>query len=337
MDEVKNEAQTDGKVLEVLELKKYFPLRQDMISQLRGREAKVVRAVDGVSFAIRQGETLGLAGESGCGKTTTGKVIVRLENPTDGKIVYEGRNIAALREKELLRFRRRAQMVFQDPYESLNPRFSVVEVLTEPLVIHGIGSRKDRRDTAARMLERVGLRPPPYFLDRYPHEMSGGQRQRVAIARALILEPKILIADEPVSMLDVSIRAGVVNLMRELIDQMGLASIYISHDLSLIRYVCHRTGIMYLGRIVETGPTEDVIRCPRHPYAQALLSAVPVPDPEDRLREDPLEGESPNPIDLPPGCRFRPRCKKVMKICREAPPPEVEVGTEHTVECHLYA
>jgi peptide/nickel transport system ATP-binding protein len=323
-------------ILQVVDLKKHFPVRQDLLAQLRGVAPRAVHAVDGVSFAIGEGETLGLAGESGCGKTTTGKVIVRLEDPTEGEILFEGGNTAGLRGPALLKFRRRVQMVFQDPYESLNPRHHVARVLTEPLEIHGLGAPADRRDLAARMLERVGLRPPEYFLDRYPHEMSGGQRQRVAIARALVLEPRVLIADEPVSMLDVSIRAGILNLLRGLISQMGLASVYISHDLSLIRYVCQRTGIMYLGRIVELGPTEEVIRRPLHPYAKALLSAVPVPDPDDRRDSDPLEGESPNPIDLPRGCRFSPRCPSVKEICRAVEPTSAEVEPGRHVECHLY-
>ncbi len=327
----------DQYIIEVSNLKKHFSLSKGLISSIvYRRETKVVRAVDGLSFKIREGETIGLAGESGCGKTTTAKVMVRLYEPSEGEVRFNGENIAHLQGRALRRFRRKAQMIFQDPYESLNPRFTVAMTVEEPLVIHGLRNAEERHARVYEALSVAGLRPVEQFFDRYPHEMSGGQRQRVAIARALVLKPKFIVADEPVSMLDVSIRAGVLNLLRLLTVDMGLASLYISHDLSLIRYICDRTAIMYLGRIVEIGPTERVIHAPQHPYTKVLIDAVPVPDPDARRSEPNISGEVPSPIDLPPGCRFHPRCREVVDRCREEPPPVVEVGPNHFVECHRF-
>ena len=327
----------NGKIIQVRDLKKHFAVTSGFFAALVSRRPpRTLKAVDGIGFDIGEGETVGLAGESGCGKTTTAKIMVRLYEPSEGEILFQGENIAHLQGAALKRFRRHAQMVFQDPYESLNPRFTVAGTVEEPLIIHGTRDPDERIDRVARALEIAGLRPVADYLDRYPHELSGGQRQRVAIARALVLGPKFVVADEPVSMLDVSIRAGVLNLLRQLTIEMGLASLYISHDLSLIRYMCDRTAIMYLGRIVEMGPTERLIRQPQHPYTQVLLSVVPTPDPERAKEPLPIEGEVPSPIDLPTGCRFHPRCYKAMDICRQAEPPRIEVAPNHVVECHLY-
>lgn len=318
----------DAYLLEVDDLKVYYPAK--------GGKGKVIHAVDGVSFRLRAGESIGLAGESGSGKTTTAKALVKLIEPTAGTIRFEGRNITHVRGRELKQLRARVQMVFQDPYESLNPRYSAAMTLEEPLAIHGVKDRRERRKRAREVLDTVGLRPAEEYLTRFPHEMSGGQRQRLAIARAMVLQPKLLVADEPVSMLDVSIRAGILNLLDRLIRDHGMAGVFISHDLSLIRYVCDRTAIMYLGRIVEIGPTERVIRSPKHPYTQALLEAVPDPLAVGRPLGTPLEGEAPSPIDLPTGCRFWPRCKLATDRCRVEPPRPIEVEPGHLVECHLY-
>jgi peptide/nickel transport system ATP-binding protein len=324
-------------ILEVRNLKKYFPLTKGIFASLFQRdEAKYVRAVDGVSFEIGEGETVGLAGESGCGKTTTAKILVRLYDPTEGEIRFQGENIAHFQGSLLKGFRRSAQMIFQDPYESLNPRYTVRMTIEEPLIIHQIHDAQEREKRVYEALHISGLRPPMDYMERYPHEMSGGQRQRVAIARALVLKPRFVVADEPVSMLDVSIRAGVLNLLRQLTIDMGLASLYISHDLSLIRYICDRTAIMYLGRIVEIGPTEGIIREPKHPYTQILIESVPVPDTDHRRSATQIAGEIPSPIDLPSGCRFHPRCPKVVSFCRNDPPSISQVGHNHFVECHLF-
>ncbi|MHB1159626.1 MAG: ABC transporter ATP-binding protein [Chloroflexota bacterium] len=326
-----------SKIIQVKNLKKHFPITSGFFATLVSRTPpRTLKAIDGISFDIAEGETVGLAGESGCGKTTTAKVMVRLYDPTEGEIFFRGENIAPLKGKALKRFRRHAQMVFQDPYESLNPRYTVANTVEEPLIIHGVKDRDERTERIVKAMELAGLRPAEDYIDRYPHEMSGGQRQRLAIARALVLEPQFIVADEPVSMLDVSIRAGVLNLLRRLTADMGLASLYISHDLSLIRYMCDRTAIMYLGRMVEIGPTERVIQEPHHPYTQVLLAAVPSSDPERRKVPLQIEGEVPSPIDLPTGCRFHPRCRKALPICREEDAPRIEVGPDHFVECHLY-
>jgi peptide/nickel transport system ATP-binding protein len=321
-------------LLEVRGLKKAFFLEPGFLASLLKRgKVSHVRAVDGVSFSLAQGEILGIAGESGCGKTTAGMTLVKLYDVTEGEIVFEGQNIAPFQGKALKDYRRKAQIIFQNPYESLNPRMTVLETVLEPLKIHGFEEKKTRMDLSALALERSGLAPPDEFLHRYPHELSGGQRQRVAIARAIVLEPKFLVADEPVSMLDVSIRAGVLNLLRGFSRKMGMAIIYISHDLSTIRQICDRLAVMYLGKIVEIGPTEEVVQEPVHPYSQALVSAVPVPDPEIYREGPKLELEVPSALDIPTGCRFHPRCSSRKADCSRQEPVLEEVSPGHFVAC----
>lgn len=318
--------------LEVRNLTKHFPVGRGLGSLVGAR--RFVRAVDGVSFALRRGEILGVAGESGSGKSTTGEMIVRLLEPTSGNLLLNGVDLSHLKGADLKQFRRQVQMIFQDPFGTLNPRFSVFATVEEPLLIHGVRDRAEREAQVREAMERAELRPAEKYMKRMPHELSGGERQRVAIARAIVLRPHVLVADEPVSMLDVSIRAGILNLLRGLRDEMGLTVVYISHDLSTIRYLCDRTAIMYLGRLVETGPTEQVLGRPRHPYTQLLLSAVPVPDPDVLRQSLEVYGELPDQLLAPRGCRFAPRCPLKVAACTETPPPAVTVDAQ-TVECHL--
>ena len=323
----------DGKkiLVQVRNLKKHFPIKSGILFQ---REVASVKAVDGVSFHIYEGETLGLVGESGCGKSTTGRTILQLYRPTSGSVQFEGVELTELKGNELRRMRRKMQMVFQDPYASLNPRMSVGRIVAEPLVVHNIGTKKEREERVAELLELVGLNP--YFVRRYPHEFSGGQRQRIGLARALALNPKFIVADEPISALDVSIQAQVVNLMQELQENLGLTYLFIAHDLSMVRHLCNRVAVMYLGKLVEVAESEELYTNPLHPYTQALLSAVPVPDPvvEETRQRIILKGDVPSPINPPVGCNFNTRCPVSVDVCFNQEPELVEVLPEHWVACH---
>ncbi len=318
-------------ILEIRNLVKYFPITKGFIFQ---RQAGAVKAVDDVSFNIRQGETLGLVGESGCGKTTTGRVILRLMEPTSGEAYFEGRNIFKLTKEELRRMRRDMQIIFQDPYSSLNPRMTVGDIVGEPLEIHNLARGKDKVRRVQELLEVVGL--SPYHANRYPHEFSGGQRQRIGIARALAVNPKLIICDEPVSALDVSIQAQVLNLLQELQKEFGLTYLFIAHDLSVVKHISDRIAVMYLGRIVEVGTTDQLFENPQHPYTEALLSAVPIPDPAMRRERIILPGDVPSPVNPPKGCRFHTRCLYAQPSCSVDDPALVDYSHDgHSVACPI--
>ena len=324
-------AQQDEVILRVENLKKYFPIRRGVFQ----RHVGDVKAVDGVSFNVFRGETLGLVGESGCGKTTTGRTIIRLYEPTDGHVFFEDADLAAVRGGQLRHMRRKMQMIFQDPYASLSPRMSVLGIVGEPLEVHRVASGKEKKDRVAELLELVGL--DPVFMNRYPHEFSGGQRQRIGLARSLALNPDLIICDEPISALDVSIQAQVVNLLEELQAKLGLTYIFIAHDLSMVRHISSRVAVMYLGKIVELTDRETLYRDPLHPYTQALLSAVPIPDPfvEEKRQRIILEGDLPSPANPPKGCNFNTRCPVAIDVCFEEDPEFIEVAPRHSCACHL--
>jgi len=320
-------------LVDVRELKMHFPLTRGIVLQ---RVVGYVRAVDGISFSIERGQTLGLVGESGSGKTTIGRTIVRLYKPTAGQILFDGKDLAALSGEELRQERRRVQMIFQDPYASLNPRYTIGSLIAEPMHIFKVASRAEIRERTAELLRVVGLRPE--YIDRYPHEFSGGQRQRIAVARALSINPEFVIADEPVSALDVSIRAQVLNLLQRLQRQFNLTYLFVSHDLSVVRHVADRIAVMYLGKIVELSDRDELYAAPKHPYTKALLSAIPIPDPqiEKRRQRIILSGDLPSPINIPSGCRFHTRCPMAQNICREIEPVfEAKEGREHYAACHF--
>ena len=320
-------------LLDVRDLKMYFPLTSGIILQ---RVVGYVRAVDGVSFTIERGQTLGLVGESGSGKTTIGRTIVRLYKPTAGEILFDDVDLAKLKGEPLRHARQRVQMIFQDPYASLNPRYTIGSLVAEPMHIYKVASGKEIRERTVELLRVVGLRAE--YIDRYPHEFSGGQRQRIAVARALAINPEFVIADEPVSALDVSIRAQVLNLLQSLQQRFHLTYLFVSHDLSVVRHVADRIAVMYLGKIVELGDRDEIYSAPKHPYTKALLSAVPIPDPkvEKRRQRIILSGDLPSPIKIPSGCRFHTRCPMAQDICREVDPPfELKEGREHYSACHF--
>jgi oligopeptide transport system ATP-binding protein len=330
-------ATTNGKgqtLLDVQGLKMHFPITRGIIFQ---RQVGAIKAVDGIDFTMFRGETLGLVGESGCGKSTTGRAILQLYRPTDGEVFFEGIDLTKSKGEDLRKMRRRMQMIFQDPYASLNPRMTVGSIIGEPLEVHNIGSsKKERQERVQELLKTVGLNP--YFVNRYPHEFSGGQRQRIGVARALAVNPAFIVCDEPISALDVSIQAQIINLLEDLQDELGLTYLFIAHDLSVVRHISDRIAVMYLGKIVELADRDELYENPMHPYTQALLSAVPIPDPkiETQRKRIILEGDVPSPANPPKGCNFSTRCPRVMDICRTEDPPFKEYKPAHYAACYLY-
>jgi len=320
-------------ILRLIDVRKWFPVQKSFLERLLAKERLFIKAVDGVNLTVWRGETLALVGESGCGKTTLGRLIVRLIDPTSGRIIFNGMDITNLQGEELRRLRRRMQIIFQDPYASLNPRMTIGEQVAHPLKIHELAQGSELRNIVMKALEQVGLTPPEKFYNAYPRELSGGQRQRVAIARSIVLKPELVVADEPVSMIDVSLRASILDLMLTLKQELNLTYIFITHDLAVAKYIADRIAVMYLGKIVEHGPSELIFENPLHPYTKALLSSIPIPRPLKEPRKVELKGEVPNPINPPPGCRFHPRCPIAGEICRREEPELREIEKDHYVAC----
>ncbi|HVH14746.1 MAG TPA: ABC transporter ATP-binding protein [Candidatus Angelobacter sp.] len=324
-------------IIRLENLKKWYPLKRGFFESLLSRQELNVKAVDGISFTVKKGEIMALAGESGSGKTTVGKLLLRLIKPSGGRIYFQGKDITNLKDGEFKPLRKEIQIVFQDPFESLDPRQTIKDIIAEPLIVQHLSkSEEEVEERVKAILQEVQLVPPEEFLYRFPHELSGGQRQRVAVARAFILNPSFVVADEPVSMLDVSIRAEILNLMVDLVKKSSASIIYITHDIALAKHVCDRIAVMYLGKLMETASSQDIVDKPLHPYTQALVAAVPVPDPDSKRTTDVISGEIPSPVDPPSGCRFHTRCPYAHQRCVEEEPAMVEVEKEHYVACHLY-
>jgi oligopeptide/dipeptide ABC transporter ATP-binding protein len=327
MDKSSNE-----KLIQVNDLKKYFSTK----NPFNTKEKKYVKAVDGITFDIKKGETFGLVGESGCGKSTLGRTIARLYDVTEGTVIFDGKDISQFNKKQLKPYRKRMQVIFQDPYSALNPYMNIAEIIDEPLRIHTNFSKNERSEKIQLILEKVGMKKDD--MEKFPYEFSGGQRQRIGIARALSIEPDFILCDEPISALDVSIQAQVVNLLEDFREEMGLTYLFVAHDLSMVRHISNRIGVMYLGRLVEVCESKMLYKNPLHPYTKALLSAIPIPDPDraSKIRREIMQGDVPSPIDLPKGCRFNTRCPYVLPLCREVEPRLKEVEKGHLVECHLF-
>ena len=324
----------EGVLFDVKDLEVYFPIHQGFFKSMVSTEKKFVKAVDHVSFEVMKGEILALVGESGCGKTTTGRTMLRLEDPTGGHILYKGLPVEKFGQKTLRAYRKKAQIIFQDPYNSINPKQTIYDIVAEPLEVNNVcSSEHEKEDRVIKAISEAGLRPATDYLYRYPHELSGGQRQRVCIAGATVLEPDVIVADEPVASLDVSIRNDIIKLMVEQKEKMGVTYIFITHDLSLAWAISDRIAVMYLGRIVEIGETLEVVANPKHPYTKALISVIPVPDPLAKREHVILKGETPNPVDIPSGCRFHPRCPEAIDACKEIDPPTVHITGDHYASC----